>query len=314
MLLGILFPQEMPLVGKHYTLVWLPSLRPVSRPVVKPPLRIAQAVTPKLRPARRPEIAVLPVAVPRLPKVRPAMSTAAARIPEPPKPEAPAAQPRPAPKVEMAVNTGVFGGAPEPITTKRPAEQVQTGGFGSPQGFQGQAHGDSAGTVPKLGSFGLPDGPGVGNGTGGAHGIRGVVASAGFGSGVAGSGSPRGAAGISTGAFETVAQTTLTPPRTVQAPKAESFQPVEIFSKPAPVYTEEARHMGIQGEVALSVVFEASGEIRVLGVIRSLGHGLDQAAQQAAALIRFKPALRDGKPADFPATLRIEFRLADQAT
>jgi TonB family protein len=45
-----------------------------------------------------------------------------------------------------------------------------------------------------------------------------------------------------------------------------------------------------------------------------LGHGLDQAAVEAATQIRFKPALRDGKPADFPATLRIEFRLADQST
>ena len=72
--------------------------------------------------------------------------------------------------------------------------------------------------------------------------------------------------------------------------------------------------MGIQGEVALSVVFEANGAIKVIGVVKSLGHGLDQAAEQAAAQIRFKPALRDGKPADFPATLRIEFRLADQST
>jgi len=87
-------------------------------------------------------------------------------------------------------------------------------------------------------------------------------------------------------------------------------QPVEILYKPNPVYTEEARRLGIQGEVTLSVVFQASGAIRVLGVVKSLGHGLDQAAEDAAAQIRFKPAQRDGKPADFPATLRIEFRLA----
>jgi protein TonB len=89
---------------------------------------------------------------------------------------------------------------------------------------------------------------------------------------------------------------------------------VEILSKPSPIYTAEARQLGVQGEVALSVVFQASGAIRVIGVIKSLGHGLDQAAEQAATQIRFKPALRDGKPADFPATLRIQFRLADQST
>jgi TonB family protein len=92
------------------------------------------------------------------------------------------------------------------------------------------------------------------------------------------------------------------------------FLPVEIISKPAPVYTEEARQLKIQGEVALSVVFQASGGIRVISVTKSLGHGLDEAAVQAAAQIRFKPAQRDGKAADFPATLRIVFRLADQST
>jgi hypothetical protein len=49
-------------------------------------------------------------------------------------------------------------------------------------------------------------------------------------------------------------------------------------------------------------------------VVKSLGHGLDQAAEQAATQIRFKPALRDGKPEDYPATLRIQFRLADQSS
>jgi protein TonB len=95
---------------------------------------------------------------------------------------------------------------------------------------------------------------------------------------------------------------------------ATVFQPVEVVSKPTPVYTEEARHLGVQGEVELSVVFQASGAIKVVGVVKSLGHGLDQAAEQAAAQIRFKPAQRDGKPVDFPATLRIQFRLADQSS
>jgi protein TonB len=119
---------------------------------------------------------------------------------------------------------------------------------------------------------------------------------------------------VAIGGFEKVSQVSQTPAKNLRAPQPADFLPVEIFSKPTPVYTEEARHLGIQGEVTLSVIFEANGGIKVLGVVKSLGHGLDQAAQQAAALIRFKPALRDGKPADFPATLRIEFRLADQST
>jgi TonB family protein len=68
--------------------------------------------------------------------------------------------------------------------------------------------------------------------------------------------------------------------------------------------------LGVQGDVALSVVFQADGSIRVTGVLKSLGHGLDQEAQRVATQIRFKPAQRAGQPTDSPATLRIEFRLA----
>jgi TonB family protein len=100
----------------------------------------------------------------------------------------------------------------------------------------------------------------------------------------------------------------------LRAPPPAEFQPIEILSKPAPVYTAEARELKIQGEVALSVVFQANGVITVTGVVKSLGHGLDQAAAEAALHIRFNPAHRAGQPTDFPATLRVEFRLADQSS
>jgi len=83
---------------------------------------------------------------------------------------------------------GAFGGAPELVTTKRPIEQVETGGFGSSQGLPVRAQDDNPGNVPVLVSFGLPEGPGVGNGTAGFRGGHGVVISAGFGSGGGGTG------------------------------------------------------------------------------------------------------------------------------
>ena len=69
--------------------------------------------------------------------------------------------------------------------------------------------------------------------------------------------------------------------------------------------------MRIQGEVLLSVVFQASGQLRVLRVEVRLGHGLDEAAVRAAEQIRFKPARRDGVPVDFPATVHMLFELAE---
>ena len=64
------------------------------------------------------------------------------------------------------------------------------------------------------------------------------------------------------------------------------------------------------GEVLLQVVFTASGDVKVLRVVQGLGHGLDEAAQNAARQIRFKPAQQDGQPVDSTAIVHIVFNLA----
>lgn len=84
----------------------------------------------------------------------------------------------------------------------------------------------------------------------------------------------------------------------------------EILDKPRPSYTGEARRLKIEGEVLLEVVFEASGETKVLRVIRGLGHGLDEAAMAAARQIRFRPARRGGAAIDSSAVVHIVFQLA----
>jgi TonB family protein len=58
------------------------------------------------------------------------------------------------------------------------------------------------------------------------------------------------------------------------------------------------------------VVFLANGTIQINKVVSGLGHGLDEAAIRAAQQIKFKPAKRQGESVDFPAVIRIEFRLA----
>ncbi len=341
-LLGLLIPEKLPVSARQYVMVFLPSFIPRA-PVVDSPRKLARLDIPKLQSPVTPDVPVFAATDLKLPKIQPPAPPLKASLPPPPLPAPSFAQPNPPPKVQpvqiIEVRTGIFGGASEPATTKRPVEQVQTGGFGSPQGFRGPAQTESAGNVPRLGSFGLPEGPGAGNGARGAQGIQGVVvseafrgpaqsertgnvprqgvvASAGFGSPVAATGhvQERGGSGVAMGGFEKVGQVAVFPLKSLPAPPPTEFQPVELLSKPSPVYTEEARRLGIQGEVTLSVVFQASGTIRILEVVKSLGHGLEPAAEQAAAQIRFRPARNNGKPVDFPATLRIEFRLADQTT
>ena len=58
------------------------------------------------------------------------------------------------------------------------------------------------------------------------------------------------------------------------------------------------------------MVFESSGNLHILRVVHGLGHGLDEAAVRAAQKIRFKPAQRDGQPADSTAVLHVIFQIA----
>src|SRR6266550_5247792 len=92
------------------------------------------------------------------------------------------------------VKTNVFstGSSATPTMAAAP-QKVQTGGFGDPNGVPAKENSNGKpATIAQLGSFDLPTGPGYGNGTGGAKGARGVVASTGFGNGVAtGDGSGR---------------------------------------------------------------------------------------------------------------------------
>ena len=97
---------------------------------------------------------------------------------------------------------------------------------------------------------------------------------------------------------------------TVAKVASTRFEGIEILEKPRPVYTDEARRLRIEGTVQLRVVFGAAGQIRVVSVVKGLGHGLDEAAVQAAEAIRFRPACRDGHPVDAPALIQIQFQIA----
>ena len=213
------------------------------------------------------------------------------------------------------VKTNVFSNGSSATPTLAAAPQkVQTGGFGDPNGVPAQDNHGRPVTIAQAGSPDLPGGPGYGNGTGGAHGARGVVASAGFGSGIAtGDNSGRVSASRGTVRQAGFGDADVAPHTTAKSTAAEpkvKTIPAEITFKPRPVYTDEGRQLKVEGEVLLNVVFTATGQIRINGVVHGLGHGLDESAIRAAEKIQFKPALKDGQPTDFPAVLHILFQLA----
>jgi TonB family protein len=213
------------------------------------------------------------------------------------------------PKDDVKVGNLATGSA-APATVVAPLNKVQTGGFGDPNGIPGKGDPNKATNVNRLGSPALPGGPGYGNGTGGDKGIRGTVASTGFGNGIAiPPPTPAKKGTVQSSGFAD--QTVVADAPKKRASSSESATtPVDILEKPRPEYTAEGRSLKIEGDVVLDVVFLANGTIQVNRVISGLGHGLDEAAMRAAQQIKFKPAKREGQPVDFPARVRIEFRLA----
>ena len=185
---AIVYPEVLVLPVHDYHFVSLVSTPPpvpqTPAPVKHFPLPLPQITEPKITEpvTPRPEAMRVPAELVRkkqpLPEEKAPKVTLAAKkelLPDV-KPEIP----RP------PVKTNVFsnGSSATPTMAAAPSK-VQTGGFGDPNGVPATENHGRPVTIAQAGSYDMPYGPGSGNGTGGAHGVRGVVASTGFGSGVA---------------------------------------------------------------------------------------------------------------------------------
>jgi TonB family protein len=243
-------------------------------------------VTPVLStPPEKPIVKREPLVMPQLPRRAPVV----AQLPLADELRLPEIKSRPAPLIAearpfepIAIGTNPSG---------RPRGVVAGSGFESASGAGGGGA-DRAGARSKAAVAGAGFDGASGTGGGGADrtGARPRVAVVG-------------------GGFEAVAFGSPSPqPARREVKPAES--PVEIINKPRPEYTEEARRMKIEGEVALRVLFSSSGKVRVMNLIQGLGYGLDENAIRAAQEIQFKPASWDGQPVDSTAIVRIAFLLA----
>jgi len=293
-----------------------PAAKAPDAPPVRPQPRVVRRALDPVKVANEaPTIAPPPVRRLHKPE-RVERATPVAELPQPqmeaPKFESTVLASLPAPKSKpkiVAVNT-FAGSSAAPTLKKAPVNTVQTGGFGDPNGVAAGKPARRQANIAAAGSFDLPQGAGHGNGTGGASGTRGTVASAGFGNGTAQSGGRSTTAkqvALQAASFSNAAEAAAPQPKKKAAP---ATVPVSIQSKPKPVYTPEARALKIEGEVLLKVIFTTDGKVQVLDVVRGLGHGLDESAQKAAQGIRFTPATQDGKPVDSKATLHVVFKLS----
>jgi TonB family protein len=293
---------------------------PAPDPAFVVPLAPVRKPTPRPEPIARliepPKMPVAPIPVARV-EPKPVVAEPRRELPvkvEPPRPATP------------PVTVGAFATSVPSARTTDPVRTVHSAGFDAPAARAPEMKLEPSAPVAKTGAFEAS--PSSANARPGSDRAA-VVANAGF--GTVNSGAPAapktraiGDAGFgvaSAGAAPTAA------PQAVRssgfdastAPVAAAAQtvrparidvPVEILGKPTPAYTDEARALKLEGEVVLEVEFCARGTIKVLRVVKGLGHGLDESASRAAEAIRFKPAQSSGRPVNFKSTVHIVFRLA----
>jgi len=290
---------------------------------------VSTAPTPKIAPVRKIEIPHLSARLPVPPPViKPPENKMVAEKPQPVivPPTVKAIAPEP-PVIAKLDNTPASQPAKVMEAAKAPpVPKVQVGGFGDPNAVRAAETRPAPVVMAKVGSFDSA----TGAGQGGAAGQSGSVKLSTFGNAENAASARNNSSAIQTGSFgngpaagaganvnghgqikssgfgDTLAAAPA--PKTPQA-VAPVFTPVEILYKPKPTYSEEARNMRVEGQVSLEVVFQASGSVKVVRVIRGLGHGLDEAAQRAALQVRFKPAKRAGVAVDQSATISITFEL-----
>jgi TonB family protein len=308
--IGLLFPDKLQLKQNYHVteLIPLPGREPKALPKPKMPVVHAKLLPPT--PIAAPHLIVPREvrAVQPKPEVEPEAPKVVVNNFQPPQIKMVAGGARP-----QLIHTGEFStGSSATPTLNVPAVKVQTGGFGDPNGIKGEGKAGAHLVAANTGSFDLPPGGGSGNGTGGTKGLKGTVASAGFGNGTAiggnGDGRSNGRGNVATGAFGQQELSHGGPK--IQSDSGPPTNSVEITFKPSPVYTDEARQLKLEGEVLLEVMFGANGQLHVNRVVRGLGHGLDEAAVAAANRMRFKPALRNGQPVDSTAVVHVVFQLA----
>jgi periplasmic protein TonB len=311
-ILGIVIKTS-PAVAKEVAVLTLPPPPPPEKPVPKPPPIKIKPVPPM--PVPPPKVKLPPPPpMPVPPEMKPLPTPQPKPVLAPPTPPK-AITPPPAPvKVNLGVATAAsvpnhdlhpsavrLGASDNPLKslTGPAVSNVSLGNAGMPGMNKGNTGNGPNATAVNLGS-GSPNGK-MGGKDNAAQPVRGVAL--GYGTG------PVGAK-----AYAPVKQVALgTPPpspveRPAMAASISAATPPKITFKPEPVYTQEAKEHHIEGDAVVKVVFRANGTIEVVGLVRGLGYGLDQPAEQVARAIRFHPALNaGGEPVDFPTNIIIHF-------
>lgn len=89
----------------------------------------------------------------------------------------------------------------------------------------------------------------------------------------------------------------------------EVDQRVQILRKPNPSFTREARRRSTRGYVVLRAILAADETVKHIEIMTGLPDGLSEKAIEAARLIKFKPAIKDGKPVSVWVEVQYHFQV-----
>lgn len=89
---------------------------------------------------------------------------------------------------------------------------------------------------------------------------------------------------------------------------AEEGQGPKLLKKVDPVYPEEARKQGLEGDVIIEATLDEAGKVKEAKVLRGVD-GLNHAALDAIKQWAWEPVVVDGKPKAVKYTVTIRFKL-----
>lgn len=96
------------------------------------------------------------------------------------------------------------------------------------------------------------------------------------------------------------------------SPAADETPTIDRSGLQKPAYADEARRVGFEGRVIVSIDVDAGGCARRATLLLPTGAAvLDEAALDWAVGLRFHPAIRDGRPTEGTMQIATTFRLTD---
>ncbi len=105
-------------------------------------------------------------------------------------------------------------------------------------------------------------------------------------------------------------------PSEVKAYSAAKYAPAyqvdtqpEVLGECRGPYPEEAKRLGIEGTVVLSVLVDSDGSVKRVKVLNGLGYGMDEVARTELEKCRFRPAHKGGEAVATEITYRYTFLL-----